>query len=330
MNAKKYLSKITLLNSILIILCLSTTLFAAPTDFDGDGKTDFAIVRYNADGALTWYILQSRDGFRANDWGRDTGTGVYDIPLVIGDYDGDGRLDLAVYRTDLQGGNPAYWYVLKSRDNTMLVAQWGLTRSDDLVQADYDGDGKTDFAVYRNSWWYVMRSRDGFLAEKFGLENADRPLWGNDYDGDGKADLAVIRRAPVTGNPVPTTMYIRLSGNGNWQAYNVGDARFTSIVSGDYDGDGKSDVAIWQNQQWYWIRSSDGRLGGVSFGQPGDVPIPGDYDGDGKTDAAVIRREGVKYYYYILQSRDGFKAVQWGSTNTDAPIPTPWLPSVGF
>jgi hypothetical protein len=329
MNTKKYLSKITLLNSILIILCLSMTLFAAPTDFDGDGKSDFAAIRYAPDGGLTWFVLRSRDGFLAANWGRDF-DGSTDIPR-IGDYDGDGKIDVAVWRYNFQTSNPipAYWYVLRSSDNAFFPVQWGLS-SDKIVQADYDGDGKTDFAVYRNGWWYVMRSRDGFLAEKFGLENADNPLWGNDYDGDGKADLAVIRRAPATGGAIPTAMYIRLSGNGNWQGYNVGDARFTSIVSGDYDGDGKSDVAIWQNQQWYWIRSSDGQLGGVSFGQPGDAPIPGDYDGDGKTDPAIVRNEGGRRYYYILQSRDGFKVVQWGTSSDPVVSSNSGISPVGF
>lgn len=312
MNTKKYLSKIIRLNFILIILCFSTTLFAAPTDFDGDGKSDIVVDRLNPSLGYshTWYMLQSRDGFRTVDWGRDYENISYDAPF-IGDYDGDGKVDVAVRRRNFQSNFPLYWYVLKSGDNSLLTEQWGLT-GDYPTQADYDGDGKTDFAVWRAGWWYVMRSRDGFYAEKFGLDS-DTPIPGNDYDGDRKADLAVIRYLPSTpGNPVPTEMYILLSSNGSWKTYNVGDARFTWVVSGDYDGDGKSDVAIWQNRNWYWIRSLDGQLGGVSFGQPGDGVIPGDYDGDGKTDPAVVRTEGLQRYYYILQSRDGFKAVRWG------------------
>lgn len=53
----------------------------------------------------------------------------------------------------------------------------------------------------------------------------------------------------------------------------------------------------------------------MRFGLPTDCPVPGDYDGDGKHDIAVFR-EGV---WYLLQSRDGFRAIQWGNA-TDAPV----------
>ena len=83
-----------------------------------------------------------------------------------------------------------------------------------------------------------------------------------------------------------------------------------------------------------WVRSSDNKVESVVFGQaPNDGPIPGDYDGDGKTDVAVYRRGFLQSYFYILQSRDGFKAVQWGTNNdgTDANISsTRYIQSVGF
>jgi hypothetical protein len=47
-------------------------------------------------------------------------------------------------------------------------------------------------------------------------------------------------------------------------------------VVGDYDGDERSDIAVFRPSTgaWYFIRSSNGSFGGVQFGQTGDLPIP--------------------------------------------------------
>jgi hypothetical protein len=297
-------------------------------DFDGDGRSDIAVIRFSGDNTqFTWFILQSRDGFAAKIWGYQYPdvSGLNDGP-TSGDFDGDGKWDVTVRRAGSSMPN-MFWFVLNSHDDSMTAQHWGLA-SDRLVPQDYDGDGKTDFAVYRNGWWYVLRSSDGqFQAEKFGTSN-DLPFQGGDYDGDGKDDMAVVR---IEGGG--WRQWIRLSRSGWWKKYDLGNPQFTGVITGDYDGDGVSDVAIVQGNLWLWERSSDGQLGGgLRFGRgQQDTPVPADYDGDGKTDIAVFRDE-AQHYFYVQQSRDGFLAVPWGGGgNADANLPDRrYIRPVGF
>lgn len=316
---------------ILFLLCGNLTLNGAPTvwDYDGDGKTDFLIKRLVSNGDDSyqshWYILRSRDGFFFTHWGTFRQQGCTNSGSIPGDFDGDRKYDISVVGgcTDTQ---QLYYYILNSSNNVFRFAEWGLRTQDIIMPQDYDGDGRTDLAVWRFDTWYVLNSSDNsFRAERFGNRSlGDMPIFG-DYDGDGKADLAVRR---VTGNissPQPITFIIKLSQSGNWQVFTFGDWRGDIIVPGDYDGDGKTDMALWGGDsyefgdgRWKWIRSSDGQFQSVRYGLPGDRAVPGDYDGDGKTDLAVYRAGASspiqQFYFYIQQSRDGFKAVPWGNS----------------
>ncbi len=154
-------------------------------DWDGDGKADLATYRDSAVGSQSYFYYRgSLNNPNGNitylQWGA---TG--DKP-VNGDFDGDGKLDAAVYR-----GSNQTWYIRQSSNNQVVYQSFGLS-TDTFVPADYDGDGKTDVAVFRNGVWYVRQSSDNQVKiVNWGL-SSDKPVPA-DYDGDGKTDFAVFR-----------------------------------------------------------------------------------------------------------------------------------------
>jgi hypothetical protein len=173
-------------------------------------------------------------------------------------------------------------------------------------QFDFDGDGRTDYSVFRPS--------DDAGAPDFTVENSSSnslalTAWGStgdtaanaDFDGDGRTDYAVFRTSSGI-------WYVLRSSDSSAMIVNFGLAgdRPTPF---DFDGDGKADVGVYRPSTgvWYSISSGDGQINVRKFGLADDFPAVGDYDGDGRSDVAVFRPStGV---WYIDRSSDGAVAI---------------------
>lgn len=313
---------------------------AAVLDFDGDGKSDCAVVRYvsvtdpipSFASRLRWFILRSSGGWMATDFGIEIGGSNYD-EFVPEDYDGDGKWDIAIWRRFSQQGSQSYFYIWQSRTNSLRVVPWGLDSDTPWQTQDFDGDGKADLTITRLvnfqwQWWTLLSQTNQVRVVQFGVYDpigvSDALLRG-DYDGDGKADIAVYRGP---GRTPAYTFFIIRSSDGLIETRTVSGNVVGSIVPGDFDGDKKTDLAFTRTENnlryWRWQNSSDGRWNIKQFGAFGgesfsDGNVPGDYDGDGKTDVAIWRKFGFRTqaYFWIDRSRDGLIVIPWGHSEQE-------------
>lgn len=85
-------------------------------------------------------------------------------------------------------------------------------------------------------------------------------------------------------------------------------------VVGDYEGDGRTDVAVWRpaTGQWFVKLSSLNAYSVLSWGASADIPVPADYDGDGRTNLAVYEPSGT---WRVMNQL----TVAWGTTG-DIPV----------
>jgi hypothetical protein len=179
---------------------------------------------------------------------------------TLGDFNGDGKDEIAVYSP----GAISTW-----RIKGVGVFSFG-TVGDIPVPGDYNGDGKDEIAVYSPGAISTWRIK-GVGVFSFGTVG-DIPVPA-DYNGDGKDEIAVYSPGAIS--------TWRIKGVGVFSFGTVGDIP----VPGDYNGDGKNEIAVYSPGA-----ISTWRIKGVgvfSFGTAGDIPVVADYNGDGKADIAI-------------------------------------------
>jgi uncharacterized delta-60 repeat protein len=311
-----------------LVMMSNTT--KAPVDFDGDGKTDWAIARhYGGPGRWTYWINFSSTGdYTTFDYGIFT-----QDALQPGDYDGDGRTDVAHWRGGAVGG---YWITFSTTNSTKFIP-FGLSGDRALVE-DYDGDGKDDMSVWREpgpstigqaTWFYqgsLNNPNNNVTYFPWGIrygtqfDQVDDPYNG-DFDGDGKADFRIQRRLDTTVGTLstPAIFYTYSTSTGTITNDYFGWAG-DRIVPGDYDGDGKTDLCVSRGfniapstTTWY-IRYTGGSPDAAFQWGAGalDQFAQGDYDGDGTTDPTVYRRAGENNFYVRRSSDQMMQTFHWG------------------
>ena len=176
-------------------------------------------------------------------------------------------------------------------DGGSLAGGWTLTFNGEgggecpttgSARADFDGDGRTDISVFRqsNGIWYQQRSTEGFTGYAWGLSTD--VLVPGDYDGDGRTDGAIYR---VNADGALPDFYVLRSSDFTVMGVSWGYPGDVPAI-GDFDGDGRTDYGVFRQVTGVWyILAATGE--NIIFSNPGDTPVPADYDGDGKTDGIV-------------------------------------------
>ena len=171
-------------------------------------------------------------------------TNQYPQSVAVGDFNGDGKLDMVVPDYSQPGIN----ILLGNGDATFTAGPVAPTVSSNVnnaVVADFNGDGKADLALSLPDNFEIVV----LLGNGDGSFNALTPIaagtvWQiatGDFNGDGKADLVELNCGAQT-----LTIFL---GNGDGTFTPVSPATSvpgcpTAVAVGDFNGDGKVDLAV--------------------------------------------------------------------------------------
>ncbi len=216
---------------------------------------------------------------------------------LVGDFNGDGRSDIATFNTN------GSWWVNLSNGASFVSSQWSqwvsVSSWKSIMVGDVNGDRRADLIAFnRDGSWWVARSTGSSFATAQWTQWIGSASWNKvmvgDFNGDRKADIVGFNNdggwwvGLSTGSSFAT---------GQWSQW-IGASRWNSVFVGDFNGDGWSDVAGFNNDGGWWIAQSQGGSFATSqwsqwiaASRWASVQV-GDFNGDGRTDVSGFNNDG--------------------------------------
>ena len=287
---------------------LSSAIAATFADFDRDGLTDMAVgvpdYSFLADSLVLTYRGNGDGTFRpavSYYVGPDIG-----VSITSGDFNGDGIIDLAETGTDSAAG--VLNILLGNADGSFqpAIAHTALSEPYSISAADLNHDGVLDLVAAHRPDAEVGFFRGlsgGTFRTEVPQSAAGRPLalTLGDLNGDGNLDAVVANECTSEVGGCNGTVGVLLGrADGSFQpgiTY-VAGKNPSSVAVGDFDGNGKLDVAavssvvtgVSEASLDVLLGNGDGTLGtAVSFdtGVSALAVATADINGDGKLDLLV-------------------------------------------
>ncbi len=235
------------------------------------------------------------------------------VNTVSGDFDGDGRTDMAS-QTDAG----AWWVTPNPGSGAVTPQAWGTVAAFQFATVgDFNGDKKADIAVrdtIDGSWRVLTSTGTGFTASRFGRWNPALS-WSNvlsgDFNADGRDDMVGQRS---DGQWIVATSTGTAFASSLWAVLPIG--QFGSV--GDFNADGRSDVAVRNptNGAWRVLTSTGSAFIAVKFGSWDRTTTwsnarPGDFNADGRTDLVGQRADGT--WFVSISNGSSFATSAWAS-----------------
>jgi hypothetical protein len=278
-------------------------------DFADNGHLDLAVSDGNSNDV--YILLGKGDGTFQHQVAYTVGG--FPIAVVAGDFTADGHLDLAV--SDRYGIQT----LLGNGDGTFQPARTvGAGIGGQMVAKDLTGDGHLDLAVAdqdRSELSILLARGDGtFLpAVQYPVGILPSAIVSGDFTGDGRLDLAVACEGAqfLGGKPGLSVLLGRGDGTFQTPVQNPVGATPTSIVAGDFTGEGRLDLAVADGEGIQMLLGNgDGAFQPaktVAVGIDGGL-VAGDFNGDGRLDLAVAgfnSQSGAAEVAVLLGNGDG-------------------------